>query len=165
MPLGLEGEAFNASPFCLKLVTYMHMAGIPYEDVFTYTTGPKGKMPYINDEGQIIADSEFIIDYLKQKYGDLDSHLNDKLKAKSLAIRRLLEEHLYWVIVYSRWTELENWEIIRRAYFANVPYLLRSIIAYKAKANVMGQLRGHGIGLLQEMKYINWELKIYQLFH
>lgn len=60
-------------------------------------------MPYIEDEGQVIADSGFILDYLKATYGDpLDSRLTAQERAVALGFRRLLEENLYWVAVYSR---------------------------------------------------------------
>jgi glutathione S-transferase len=62
----------NASSFCLKLETYLRMAEIPFESVYGMDMGkaPKGKMPYIVDGDKIIGDSNFIIDYLQQTYGD-----------------------------------------------------------------------------------------------
>ena len=68
----------NASPFCMKLETYLRLAGLPYRlandgDVFK---APKGKLPYIDDDGTLVADSSFIIDHLKARYGDrLDTAL------------------------------------------------------------------------------------------
>jgi hypothetical protein len=46
----------NASPFCLKLETWLRMAGLPYEaprmTLSAMGRSPKGKLPYIVDEGK-----------------------------------------------------------------------------------------------------------------
>ena len=51
---------------------------------------PPKKLPFIEDDENKIADSQFIIDYLEEKYGNrLDGHLSDDQKAlASLRIRR-----------------------------------------------------------------------------
>ena len=61
----------NPSAFCVKVELYMRMAGIPYELALgDPRDAPKGKVPWINDDGHILGDSTFIIEYLKTKYGD-----------------------------------------------------------------------------------------------
>lgn len=80
----------NPSNFCLKLETYLRMADIPFESVYgmEMNKAPKGKMPYIEDSGNTIGDSNFIIEYLKQTYGDkLEAHLTPSEIALSLAMR------------------------------------------------------------------------------
>ena len=89
--------ARNVSPFCLKLETYLRMAGIAHEIVWSGSTrsAPKGKLPYIEDNDLILGDSELIIDYLIDKYGNpLDASLSAEQKAQSLAWRRLFEDSL-----------------------------------------------------------------------
>jgi hypothetical protein len=43
----------NASPFCMKVETYLRMAGLPYERVNSgdVLRAPKGKLPVIDDDG------------------------------------------------------------------------------------------------------------------
>ena len=68
----------NASPFCMKLETYLRMAGLPYELVNSgdVLRAPKGKLPFIDDGGTRLADTSFIIEYLKGRYGEpLDASL------------------------------------------------------------------------------------------
>ena len=57
----------NASPFCMKLETYLRMTGLPFEvrPVTDPRRAPKGKLPYIDDGGTVLADSNLILDYLK----------------------------------------------------------------------------------------------------
>lgn len=139
----------NASSFCLKLETYLRMTEIPFESVYGMELGkaPKGKMPYIVDGEKTIGDSGLIIDYLKQTYGDrLDTHLSATDQAISLAMRRLIEEHLYWVMVYSRWQEPANWEKTKAALFSNLPPILKSIVPNIVRNKTRQKLQGHGMG-------------------
>ena len=98
----------NPSPFCMKVETYLRMVGLPYEVINGVLPfkAPKKKLPYIEDGTQVIADSGFILKYLKQTYGDkLDENLSDHEKASAHALSRLFEENLYWVVLYCRWIE------------------------------------------------------------
>ena len=44
----------NASPFCMKVETYLRMCNLPYTtvNVLNPAKGPKGKLPYITRRGQ-----------------------------------------------------------------------------------------------------------------
>ena len=106
----------NLGQFNVKVETYLRMVDLPYEVVATMPLkAPKGKLPFIEDDGEKIADSHFIVEYLKEKYGDrLDSHLITEQRAIMTAMQRLLEEHLYWIGMYARWQYTdENWQIIK----------------------------------------------------
>lgn len=139
----------NASPFCMKLETYLRMAGIEYRSDTSADVrkAPKGKLPYIEDNGQIIADSNLIIEYLKATYGDrIDAHLSDVEVAIALAMRRLIEENLYWVLVYSRWVDEQSWPKIRAVYFSDLPPILKMLVPKIARKSVIQNLKGHGMG-------------------
>ena len=139
----------NLSPFCLKLETYLRMVELPYEvaEAADVRKAPKRKLPYIKDGDRTIADSHFIIDYLKQTYGDpLDKDLSLPEQGISLAFHRLMEENLYWVSVYSRWAEDENWKVIRKIYFSELPPVLRSILPELIRRDTLKKMDGHGMG-------------------
>ena len=139
----------NASPFCMKVENYLRMAGLAYEcprsaDV---RKSPKGKMPYIDDEGTIVADSSFIIDHLKRKYGDpLDAHLDAGARAAALAAQRMLEENTYWAVVYFRWIDETGWALTREAFFGWMKPPLKWIVPPIARNIVVKELHGHGMG-------------------
>lgn len=142
----------NMSPFCMKVETYLRMAGLAYEcprnaDIFK---SPKGKMPYIEDTsagGKIIADSSFIIDYLKVTYGDsLDAKLSARQRALGVAIQRTFEESLYWPVVYSRWIEDVGYETVKAAAFAKFKFPLRQIVPVMARRGLRKELHGQGTG-------------------
>jgi glutathione S-transferase len=141
----------NASPFCMKLETFMRMAGIPFAlsppDMPDLGKAPKGKMPFIDDNGKIIADSTFIIDYLKANHSDtLDSWLSAEQKAIALSFQRLMEENLYWTVVHSRWFEPQGWAVIKVAFFDKMPAPLKWFVPALARRGTLKAMRGHGIG-------------------
>ncbi len=139
----------NPSSFCLKVETYLKMTGVPYQVAADadIRKAPKGKLPYIQDGDRTIADSNFIIDHLKQTYGDpLDQHLTPAEHAIALAFQRLMEENLYWVAFYGRWFEDENWPAIRETFFGDLPPILRSIVPNQVRKDAQRNLYGHGIG-------------------
>ena len=51
----------DPNPFVRKAEVLLKMADLPYEtDTTAFNKAPKGKLPYINDDGEITADSTFI---------------------------------------------------------------------------------------------------------
>ena len=139
----------NASPFCMKVETYLRMAGLPYECVngADLRKAPKGKLPYIEDGGRRIGDSGFIIDYLVQTYGDkLDEYLNQNQRAQALAIRRMIEENLYWAAIYTRWIEDAGFAFTRAAFFDEMPPLLKQLVPHLARRAMRREMLGHGMG-------------------
>jgi glutathione S-transferase len=93
------GVPFETSaPFPLKLVTWLRMAGIPYEFVEANDSskGPKGKAPWIEIGDLRMGDSSLIIEHLKERFGvDLDGHLDSRDRALAIVVQRMLEEHYH----------------------------------------------------------------------
>jgi glutathione S-transferase len=114
---GSIGDVCDASPFCVKIEAYLRLADLPYEALCGaqyLRKAPKGKLPFIEDNGKIIADSNFILKYLKETYGDtLDGDLSDADKAIAHAFIKMIDENLYWVLVHARWKLDNNWAILR----------------------------------------------------
>jgi len=139
----------NASPFCMKMETYLRMAGLAYELVNSgdVMKAPKRKLPYIDDGGTVLADSTFIIEYLKSRYGDpLDAALSPLDRALATAFQRLLEEDLYWVLVHTRWVQEDGWVLTKSAFFDGLPVPLRWIVPSLARRGMFSEMRGHGMG-------------------
>jgi len=141
----------NASPFCMKLETYLRMAKVPFEippaTLRDLRRAPKGKLPYIEDQGKTLADTTLIIDYLKANYGDsLDAWLGSEQRAIALAFQRLLEENLYWALLYTRWIEPAAWPQTRSAFFGNLPLPLKWIVPPMARRGLIKEMLGHGMG-------------------
>ncbi len=80
------------SPFVTKAHILLQMAGLPYEtntNVGGLFKAPKGKLPYISDDGGVISDSTFIRFHIEKKYGfDFDRGLTPAEKATAWALGR-----------------------------------------------------------------------------
>lgn len=147
------GEHFgitDPSAFVLKVMTYMRMVNIPY----TVNTkpdnlrkSPKGKLPFIDDSGQQVADSYFIIKHVNAQYQvQLDSHLNAEQLAQIQLLSQSLDEGLYWCVVYSRWMNDTSWPRIKHAFFSEFPIGLKQLIPIIARKSVKNNLHGQGFG-------------------
>jgi glutathione S-transferase len=140
----------NPSPFCIKVEVLLKMAGLAYECEFAANPGkgPKGKLPAIMDDGELIGDSEIIRWHLERKYGvDFDKGLAPGERAIGHAFARMAEERTYWVVVYSRWIEDANWPVFRDTLFRGMPGVVRRLIGPQIRKRVGRMLRAQGLGL------------------
>ncbi len=139
----------SASPFCTKVEVLLVMTGHDYE---TETLDnpmkmPKKKLPALRHNGQLIADSEFIKRHLERAFNvDFDEGVAPEQRAIGTAYKKLCEEHLYWIIAYSRWVEPHNWPLLREAYFKTMPAMIRRPFAAMIKKDFMKSLWMQGLG-------------------
>jgi glutathione S-transferase len=139
----------NLSPFCCKVETWLRMAGIPYRVADAIPpNAPKGKLPFVIDEGRTITDSRFILEYLTDHYGvDLDAGLTPAERAVSLAVQRMIEDELHWAaVIWPRWCQPHNWPACKQSIFGGFPPVLRDLAAAWAKRQIHREIWGHGIG-------------------
>jgi glutathione S-transferase len=104
------GPAFglpDPSPFVMKVETLLKMARLPYRtDSTGFSKAPKGKIPYIDDDGAIVANSTFIRWHLEKKYRiDFDDGLDSAQRATAWAFEKMAEDKLYWAVVHDRWMD------------------------------------------------------------
>ena len=110
----LFGVADN-NPFGLKAFAFLKLSKLPFrhEHIFDAKSAPRGQLPYIDDDGEHIGDSDTIIAYLIRKYGlTIDSALTGAQRTTDLLVRRTLDD-LYWVMSYSRWRDPRFWPLFR----------------------------------------------------
>lgn len=145
------GPAFglpDPSPFVTKAEVLLKMADLPYR---TDTTGlgkaPKSKLPYIEDDGTIVADSTFIRMHLEEKYRiDFDAGLSPAERGTAWAFEKLCEDHLYWAVLHARWIIDANFDAGPRSFFARVPAPARPLIVALVRRQIRRNLWGHGLG-------------------
>ncbi|MDH3231939.1 MAG: glutathione S-transferase family protein [Alphaproteobacteria bacterium] len=139
----------NPSPFCVKLETWLRMAEIPYRavPVFDPSKGPKGKIPFVEFEGETIGDSEFIIQAISAGKGiDLDDGMGAEDRAVATAFTRMIEEHLYWAAIHARWLEPAPFEVLKKAFFGRLPFGVRQIAPGIVRRRLRRTLQGQGLG-------------------
>ena len=137
----------DASPFVMKAEVLLQMAGLPYRtDTSGFPKAPKGKLPYIDDDGEVIADSTFIRQHIEKKYRlDLDAELSPPERAVAWAFEKMCEDHLYWAGLHARWMVDENFNKGPRQFFATAPAPLRPLVAAMVRRQVRRNLWGHGM--------------------
>lgn len=138
----------NPSPFCLKVETYLRLAGLPFRSVPSAPfTAPKRKLPYIVDQGRRIPDSGQIIAYLKATYGDpLDRGLSPEQQALGHLIRRTCEDSLYFALLWARWLDPPGWTALRPALFGGLPPVARDLLPLVVRRSVAKVIYGQGCG-------------------
>jgi glutathione S-transferase len=121
----------DGSPFVTKSMLLLKIAGLSFsEDRGGYGKAPKGKLPYIDDDGEIVADSTFIRLHVEKKYGfDYSAGLTGEQKATGWALEKLCEDHLYWFIVADRWLIDDNFKRGPTHFFDAAPAPIRPLIA------------------------------------
>jgi glutathione S-transferase len=145
------GPAFglpDPSPFVTKVEMLLKMAGLPYAvDTTGFNKAPKGKLPYIVDDGEIVADSTFIRWHIETKYNiDFDRGLSAEQRAIAWAFKKMLEEHLYWAAVHARWMDDANFERGPRNFFNKIPSPIRPFLIPMIRRKVRRALHGQGFG-------------------
>ncbi len=139
----------NASPFCMKVEVFLRLAGLDYRcvnDALPMRT-PKGKLPVIRDGGEVIADSQAIIEHLqKQHTSQLPASLRAAETGSQLATRRMLEEHTYFCALWLRWIDDSGWRATGPAFFGHLPWPLRSVVPPLVRRKMRRDLQGQGMG-------------------
>ena len=145
------GPAFglpDPSPFVLKVETLLKMCGRAYR-ITTDGLGkaPKGKLPYIDDDGETVADSTFIRWHIERKYDfDFDRGLDAEQRSIAWALEKMVEDNLYWTLLDSRWNDDANFYKGAVAFFAKIPAPLRPIVIAMIRRQIRKALRAHGMG-------------------
>jgi glutathione S-transferase len=145
------GPAFglpDPSPFVTKVETLLKMAALPYRtDTSGFSKAPKGKLPYIEDDGERIADSTIIRWHIEKKYQiEFDRGLDAEQRATAWAFEKMAEDNLYWTLVDARWTDDANFYKGPAKFFGKVPAPLRPIVIAMVRRQLRKILRGHGMG-------------------
>lgn len=145
------GPAFglpDPSPFVTKADVLLKMAGQPYKaEVGDMRSAPKGKLPYIVDEGETIADSTFIRWHMEKKYAvDFDRGLTAEQRATAWAFEKMAEDNLYWALVDAWWLDNANFRKGPVTYFQNVPALIRPLVTTVVRRDIRKRMKGHGMG-------------------
>ena len=141
------GEGFGLpeiSPYVTKTEVQLKMAGLDYRKARGRAElSPKGQLPFIEDDGELVADSTFIRAHIESKYGvDLDAGLSAAERAQAWAGERMVENHLGWCMVHARWLLKDDFDKGPSHFFDQAPDGVREAVRLGVNANV----RAVGIG-------------------
>jgi len=146
----------SPSPFCLKVETWLRMAGIKYENVdhkLKFRSN-KGQLPFVELNGEEIADSAVIIKEVGRNFNtDLDSHLSSEQRNVAHASITMLENHFHWVDV---WWRTKNPDAMLQGYKIDLQNfvgsklpasILKLVYRFTFKRRGLKKVRATGIGV------------------
>ncbi|KAK3772105.1 hypothetical protein RRG08_061189 [Elysia crispata] len=129
----------SLTPFAVKLETYLRLAKIPYQNDMKMKSSSKGKFPWISYNGEAVADSQISMEFLNTKLGiDLNKGLTDVERAQAHAVQVMVDEHLYWCLVYFRW--------VYEKYAHSLALVVPKYVLFFMKRKVKQQLYAQGTG-------------------
>ncbi|WP_316149112.1 glutathione S-transferase C-terminal domain-containing protein [Cupriavidus sp. BIC8F] len=145
------GPAFglpDASPFVTKAEMLLKLAGLPYQARRgSLRRAPKGKLPYLDDMGRIVADSTMIRWHIEKTYHiDFDAGLSAAERGIAWAAEKLMEDHLYWAVARVRWLDQANFDKGPAQFFRGVPAPVRGLVERLVRYKVRKTLWGQGLG-------------------
>ena len=131
----------DPSPFVMKTQAQLTMARLPFRcERRRPPEGPKNKVPFIEDDGELIGDSTFIRDHIERKYGVvLDAGLTPRQRALAWTVERTVEDHIYFATLYGRWAIDENFAKGPAMFFAGAPEEVRAAGREATLRNLYGQ--------------------------
>jgi glutathione S-transferase len=138
----------SAGPFAIKLLAWLELAGIPYQQVIEDNPhkGPKKKNPWIELDGERIGDSEVIIEVLSKAYKvDVDEGLSPEQRSVGHAWRRTFEEHFHQVLEWELFQHPAGQAYMRAAMTAKMPPVVGPVVFAMLKAHFSKQLYARGI--------------------
>jgi glutathione S-transferase len=137
----------DGSPFVTKALLLLTFAGLPFDENRNgFAKAPKGKLPYIDDGGERIADTTFIRFHIEKKYGfDFDAGLSAEQRATGWALEKMCEDHLYWLAVGDRWLDDANFQKGPAHFFDGVPAPIRPLIKAMIRRKVRRDAYAQGL--------------------
>jgi glutathione S-transferase len=138
----------DASPFVTKVEVLLKMAKLPYRtQAGNVRRAPKGKLPFIEDDGEQIADSTFIRWHLERKHGiEFDRGLSVEQRATAWAFEKMVEDQLYWFFVDVRWLDDRNFEKGPATFFKGLPAPMRFLITKMIRRKIGKAIDAQGTG-------------------
>ncbi|XP_022920642.1 failed axon connections isoform X2 [Onthophagus taurus] len=115
----------SLSPYCLKVETWLRLANMKYENVDHKLKfrSKKGQLPFIELNGEEIADSAIILKELSQRNVDLDAALTTEQRNVAHAMISMIENHLNWVVM---WWRTKYPDQVLKGYKVNLQHALGS---------------------------------------
>ncbi len=138
------------SNLCLKVDVWLQMAGLDFERVASNlaSRAPRRRVPFVRfDDGSWIDDSEVIIATLSARHGiDVDAGLSDAERGLTRAAQRMIDEHMFFMLIDSRWNDDSVWPRVRDNFLGPWPMPLRLLVGMIFRRGVRRRIRLQGFG-------------------
>lgn len=136
----------SPSPYVAKADIQLQMLGVEFDRATAdLDSVGKHKAPYVNDDGAVIEDSEFIRLHFEAKTGkDLDTGLTPVERATARALGGMLEGRLSQIMACERWLIDSNFERGPSQFFAAIPEPMRGEVIAQVRGEFQRTMHGAG---------------------
>ncbi|EPY34675.1 hypothetical protein STCU_01427 [Strigomonas culicis] len=146
----------NFFPHCVKVEAFLRLAKIPYMVHFTNDTSmsPNGRLPFIVHNGTVLADGEFIIQYLCEQFNvSLDDRLTPQEHARGLMVRRMVETSINYGLNRSTFVDYPKYmaDMFSKEYL--LPPVMASVLVSGMRKATIRVLNAVGYGDLGQEQY------------
>lgn len=138
----------SPSPYVMKTEIQLQMLGVTFDRAIAdLESVSKHKAPYVEDDGEIIQDSNFIRAHFERKLArSLLDGLGPREQALSWALERMAEGHLTAVMAGERWMDDANFEKGPSLFFMGVPAPMRETVRRETREGIRKTRWESGIG-------------------
>ena len=150
MPMPDDTPQVSSSPFCVKLESYLILTGREYVTAAgSPPFAPTKTVPYVAYGGEKIGDSQVIIDHLEsESFGEcktLDKgSLSVEQQQTSTEVMDLVEQKLYFSLVYSQFALDEGWEHQIEEIKFGLPWILRCFLPNRIRTEQIKKCAKNG---------------------
>ncbi|EFO83167.1 hypothetical protein CRE_12986 [Caenorhabditis remanei] len=140
----------HLSPFCMKIDMLCRVYNIPFEVVVcTSERSRNGLLPFIELNGEHIADSSLIEMRLKSHFKI--QPLQGELEAQSVALSKLVDTHLFFILVRFKIAVQEYYEVLYSC--IGLPRFLSFIMIPILKATIGKSVYTKSAGAIGEFEW------------
>jgi glutathione S-transferase len=112
-------------------------------------------MPFIEADGERIADSTFIRGFIERTCGvDFDEGLDARQRAEAWAVERMVENQLCWIGSHARWLIPANFETGPARFFDSAPDATRDHLRADVLDRVRATMLAVGVGRHSEPEIV-----------
>ena len=153
------------SPFVVKVEMALLYLELEYEVKHTSLRkipllSPTGKVPWIRVGNVTLSESDSIIAFLNDKAcGALFDGLTNDQQVLGLALKRLTEDHLYWLMVWAKWISDTSRAALAESLFNQYPRPIKMMISAITKRRISARCKSQGIGSMNEEERGNEAVK------
>ncbi|TKR69912.1 hypothetical protein L596_022003 [Steinernema carpocapsae] len=145
----------NLSPFCLKVHTYLKAHKIQHEVVSTYRLrSSKGLLPFIELNGQQVADSQLILLQLQKNFG-IKENLTNEEAAVARSVDRMIEGSTFFPIIYPKMIYNGDKYLHHDTSGLPLPGFITNLIAKKFVKMAKARFAGMGYGRFSQEELKN----------
>jgi len=149
-PTGIEA-AESYSPFCLKVHRALKAARLHYLSIHAANPAefkelnPAGQVPVLLVDDVPFYDSAKILKKIDELVPGRISPTDPKLRAEAALWQALADTSLNGYLAAARWADDRNWNTVKHAFFADMPALVRAVLAPSIRRKMIAKLEARDV--------------------